>query len=54
MNAPQGEKDDPAARRDFLLEKYKNWAFGNPGNDFGDPPGQILRNDLVDRAPLKT
>lgn len=53
MNAPQGEKDNPASRREFLLEKYKGWAFGIP-EMISATTNNILRNDLVDRQPLKT
>jgi 2-polyprenyl-6-methoxyphenol hydroxylase-like FAD-dependent oxidoreductase len=53
MNVPQGEKDDPAKRREFLLDKYKDWAFGIP-EMIAATSNSILRNDLVDRVPLKT
>lgn len=53
MNAPQDEKDNPANQREFLLEKYKDWAFGIP-EIISATADNILRNDLVDRKPLKT
>ncbi len=52
MNAPPGETDVPEKRREFLLEKYKGWAFGLP-ESIKATTGEILRNDLFDRAPLK-
>ncbi len=53
MNAPHGEKDEPENRRDFLMEKYKDWAFGIP-DMIAATPNNILRNDLIDYEPLKT
>ncbi len=54
MNAPQGEKDNPANRREFLSEKYKGWKFGIPEMIAANNNDRILRNDLIDRQPLKT
>ena len=53
MNASHGEKDNPANRRDFLIEKYRDWAFGIP-EMISANPNNILRNDLADYKPLKT
>lgn len=53
MNALAGEKDAPEDRRDFLAEKYQDWAFGIP-EMIRATRNNILRNDLVDYRPLKT
>jgi 2-polyprenyl-6-methoxyphenol hydroxylase-like FAD-dependent oxidoreductase len=53
MNAAAGETDDPAERRAFLREKFKDWAFGIP-EMIAAPGSDVLRNDLADRPPLKT
>ena len=53
MNASHGEIDNPENRRDFLLEKYQDWAFGIP-EMISATPNNILRNDLIDFEPLKT
>lgn len=53
MNAPQKEKDAPENRREFLAEKYEDWAFGIP-EMISATADNILRNDLVDYQPLKT
>lgn len=52
MNAPAGETDDPAERRERLLRKYQGWGFGLP-EAIAATKGEILRNDLYDREPLK-
>jgi FAD-dependent urate hydroxylase len=51
MNAPAGEQDVPAERRERLLEIYKGWSFGLPGA-IAATTGEILKNDLYDREPL--
>lgn len=51
MNAPEGEQDNPAERRESLLKKYKGWSFGLP-EAIAATTGEILRNDLYDRDPL--
>ena len=51
LNAPQGEIDELAERRDDLLRAFKGWAFGLPEMIAATKNG-ILRNDLVDREPL--
>ena len=53
MNAPQKEKDATENRREFLAEKYEDWAFGIP-EMISATADNILRNDLVDYQPLKT
>lgn len=53
MNALANEKDTPENRRDFLMEKYKDWSFGIP-ELISATANNILRNDLVDYEPLKT
>jgi FAD-dependent urate hydroxylase len=54
MNAPQGEKDNSDDRREFLSKRYKDWAFGIPEMIAATKTDRILRNDLIDRQPLKT
>lgn len=53
MNALAGKKDAPEDRREFLAEKYEDWAFGIP-EMIRATANNILRNDLVDYKPLKT
>jgi 2-polyprenyl-6-methoxyphenol hydroxylase-like FAD-dependent oxidoreductase len=52
LNAPPGELDDPAARKQALLERFRGWPCQVP-EAIAASTGTILRNDLVDRAPLK-
>ena len=52
MNAPPGEADDPAERKQYLLDRYRNWPFHIP-EAIAATEGPILRNDLVDRPPLR-
>ncbi|GIV98105.1 MAG: monooxygenase [Herpetosiphonaceae bacterium] len=52
LNAPAGERDDPARRRDFLLEQFSGWPFALP-QLIAATNGDILRNDLIDRRPLQ-
>jgi FAD-dependent urate hydroxylase len=52
VNAPFGEIDDPAARKQTLLDQFRGWAYQVP-EAIAASTGTILRNDLVDRAPLK-
>ena len=51
LNAPAGEQDVPAERRERLLEKFEGWSFGLP-EAIAATTGEILRNDLYDREPL--
>jgi 2-polyprenyl-6-methoxyphenol hydroxylase-like FAD-dependent oxidoreductase len=53
VNAPAGERDDPAGRRDALLAWYRGWPFDVPEAIAATDPADILRNDLQDIAPLK-
>ncbi len=52
MPAPEGEQDDPLARRDFLLRRYAGWPFGIVEALTATAPDRVLRNDLHDRPPL--
>jgi FAD-dependent urate hydroxylase len=52
INAEAGEPDEPAARRQHLLERFRGWPYLVP-EAIAATEGPILRNDLVDRAPLK-
>ncbi|PTX99890.1 hypothetical protein DB346_18955 [Verrucomicrobia bacterium LW23] len=49
-----GDQDDPATRRERLLETYHNWPFEVPEVIAATPTEAILRNDLYDISPLKT
>jgi 2-polyprenyl-6-methoxyphenol hydroxylase-like FAD-dependent oxidoreductase len=51
VNAPEGESDDPAGRRERVLETFAGWPFGFPEMVRRTPADAILRNDLVDRGP---
>lgn len=51
LNAPQGETDNFAERRDTLLKAFESWSFGLP-DMIAATENEILRNDLVDRKPL--
>lgn len=53
LNACQGETDEPAERRGELLKIFKGWGFGLP-EIISATEKEVLRNDLVDREPLKT
>jgi 2-polyprenyl-6-methoxyphenol hydroxylase-like FAD-dependent oxidoreductase len=53
VNAPQGEHDDPAARRDALLSAYRGWPFDVPEAIDATPSDAILRNDFCNLRPLK-
>lgn len=52
MPAPEGEQDDPRARRDFLLRRYAGWPYGIVEALAATPVDAVLRNDLYDRPPL--
>jgi FAD-dependent urate hydroxylase len=52
VNAPAGEADEPGARKERLLEQFRGWAYQVP-EAIAATTGSILRNDLVDREPLK-
>lgn len=52
-NAPLGEQDNPADRRDHLLAAYRDWPFDVPEAIAATPSETILRNDLCDLRPLK-
>jgi 2-polyprenyl-6-methoxyphenol hydroxylase-like FAD-dependent oxidoreductase len=52
-NAPPGERDAPAARREALLALYRDWPYDVPQAIAATEPGVILRNDLCDLKPLK-
>lgn len=51
--APEGEADDPLARRDLLLRRFAGWPFGVEQAIAATPPAEVLRNDLFDRPPLR-
>lgn len=51
INAPAGQEDDPAARPLHLQERFAGWPYGVP-EAIEATTGPVLRNDLVDRAPL--
>jgi 2-polyprenyl-6-methoxyphenol hydroxylase-like FAD-dependent oxidoreductase len=52
LNAPAGGVEAPAARGEVLLRAFDGWPFGLPALIAATSPADILRNDLVDRAPL--
>jgi 2-polyprenyl-6-methoxyphenol hydroxylase-like FAD-dependent oxidoreductase len=52
LNAPAGVVEETAARGDVLQRSFAGWPFGLPALVAATPPAEILRNDLVDRAPL--
>lgn len=52
LNAPEGEADVPAERQNYLLDKFRGWPHGIVDFIAATPAASILRNDLVDRAPL--
>lgn len=51
--APEGETDDPLARRDLLLRRFAGWPYGVEQAIAATAPAEILRNDLLDRPPLR-
>jgi 2-polyprenyl-6-methoxyphenol hydroxylase-like FAD-dependent oxidoreductase len=53
LNAPAGERDEPARRKEMLLEAFRDWPFQLPDAIAATDPARILRNDLLDRPPLK-
>lgn len=50
--APEGERDDPPARRAYLLERYRGWPYRITDAIAATPADAILRHDLYDRPPL--
>lgn len=52
-NAPEGQQDKPEERRAYLLDRFRGWPGGLP-ELIAATTSPILRNDLVDRAPLDT
>lgn len=54
LNAERGEADEPALRRTRLLAEFAGWPHELPEVIAATPSEEILRNDLLDRAPLKT
>ena len=50
-NAPEGQQDKPEERRAYLLDRFRGWPGGLP-ELIAATTSPILRNDLVDRAPL--
>ena len=52
VNAPAATADAPAGRKRALLDEFGGWPFQVP-EAIAVSTGTILRNDLVDRAPLK-
>lgn len=52
--APEGERDDPKARRAHLLDRFRGFAFDVvPALEATDPHA-ILRHDLYDRPPVRS
>jgi 2-polyprenyl-6-methoxyphenol hydroxylase-like FAD-dependent oxidoreductase len=52
MVAPEGERDDPKARRAHLREAFRGFAFDFPAALEATEEDAILRHDLCDRPPL--
>jgi len=52
--APEGERDDPRARRGYLLERYRGFAFDIVDALAATDDGSILRHDLSDRPPVRS
>ena len=52
--APEGERDDPRARRGYLLERYRGFAFDIVDALAATDEGSILRHDLSDRLPARS
>jgi 2-polyprenyl-6-methoxyphenol hydroxylase-like FAD-dependent oxidoreductase len=53
-NVPQGEKDAPAGRKRELLEMFADWHEPIKAAIEKTDEQVILRNDIVDREPLKS
>jgi 2-polyprenyl-6-methoxyphenol hydroxylase-like FAD-dependent oxidoreductase len=52
-NAPQGESNSPGARKGELLNLFRGWHEPIEAAIEATDEGAILRNDIVDRIPLK-
>jgi 2-polyprenyl-6-methoxyphenol hydroxylase-like FAD-dependent oxidoreductase len=52
VNAPADQSDEPERRREILGELFRGWPHGVP-EAIAASEGAILRNDLVDREPLR-
>lgn len=51
-NAPEGEEDDPAGRKEEVLERLRGWYGPAPGAVEATDEAAILRTDIYDREPL--
>jgi 2-polyprenyl-6-methoxyphenol hydroxylase-like FAD-dependent oxidoreductase len=52
-NVPQGETDPPGGHRAALLERFKDWYAPIPAFIDATPEGAIIRNDILDRPPVR-
>lgn len=53
-NAPQGETDPPGKSRQTLLEMFRDFHAPVPALIDATEESAILRNDVLDRAPLRS
>jgi 2-polyprenyl-6-methoxyphenol hydroxylase-like FAD-dependent oxidoreductase len=52
-NVPEGGADSPAGRKADVRAFFRNWHSTIPEVVEATPDAEILRNDIVDRLPLK-
>src|SRR5262249_21520521 len=53
-NVPAGGADRPGGRKTSLLERFADWYSPVPAFIGGTDESAILRNDIVDRPPVRT
>ncbi|HJZ93539.1 MAG TPA: FAD-dependent monooxygenase [Gemmataceae bacterium] len=53
-NVPAGGADPPGGRKTSLLERFADWYSPVPAFIGGTDESAILRNDIVDRPPVRT
>lgn len=54
MVAPEGARDEPLARRGYLLERYRDFGFDLVDAVAATDEGAILRHDISDRPPARS
>ena len=52
-NTPEGRADAPGGRKAEALECFRDWFSPIPELIEATPPDGILRNDIVDRKPIR-